>query len=343
MPEYKLGELAGLLKARLDGDGETVINGINGINEAGPGDLTFVHNPKYAGAIATTKAAAIILDEESDSGNRPALRTSQPYLSFALALKVFAPDQNLPKTIDDLAFVSPDARLGDNVGVGPFAVIDKGAKIGARTTVGAGSYIGTGVTIGEDCIIYPNVTIREYCTLGDRVIIQPGVVIGGDGFGFAPTPEGISKVPQIGAVSIADDVEIQANACIDRGTINDTVIERSVKVDNLVQLAHNVQIGENTMIASQTGIAGSTIIGKRCIFGGQVGLVGHIKVDDDVTFGAQAGVIKDMKGPEIYWGTPARPLAKIKRTEAYVNQLEKLVKRVKELEKKVAELGTEGG
>lgn len=338
MPEYKLGELAGLLKARLDGDDEIVIGGINGINEAGPRDLTFVHNPRYAGAIATTNAAAIILDEDTDSGGRPALRTTQPYLSFALALKIFAPDQNLPKTVSDFASVSPEAELGEGVGIGPFAVVEKGAKIGARTTVGAGSFIGTGVTVGEDCIIYPNVTVREYCVMGNRVILQPGVVIGGDGFGFAPTPEGIFKVPQIGAVSVADDVEVQANACIDRGTISDTIIERSVKVDNLVQLSHNVQIGENTMIAAQTGIAGSTEIGKRCIFGGQVGLVGHIEVDDDVTFGAQAGVIKNMKGPEIYWGTPARPLAKIKRTEAYVNQLEKLVNRVKELEKKVAEL-----
>ncbi|MCP4229031.1 MAG: UDP-3-O-(3-hydroxymyristoyl)glucosamine N-acyltransferase [bacterium] len=338
MPEYKLDELADLLNAGLDGDGEVVVRGVNGINEAGPDDLTFVHNPKYAGAIATTRAAAIILDEETDSAGKPALRTDQPYLAFATALKVFAPDQNLPKTVSEQASVSPEAELGEGVGVGPFAVIEKGAIIGARTTVGAGSYIGTGVTVGDDCVIYPNVTVREYCSLGDRVILQPGVVVGGDGFGFAPTPDGIHKVPQIGAVTIADDVEIQANACIDRGTVIDTVIEQSVKVDNLVQLAHNVRIGENTMIASQTGIAGSTVIGKRCIFGGQVGLVGHINVDDDVTFGAQAGVIKDMKGPEVYWGTPARPLKKIKRTEAYVNQLEKLVKRVKELEKKVAEL-----
>ncbi len=338
MPEYTLGELAGLLNARLDGDGEIVIAGISGINEAGPGDLTFVHNPKYASAIATTKAAAIILDEESDCAGKPVLRTEQPYLSFALALKIFAPDQNLPNTISDLAFVSPEAEIGEEVGIGPFAVVEKGAKIGSRSSIGAGSFIGTGVNIGEDCIIYPNVTVREYCVLGDRVILQPGVVIGGDGFGFAPTPEGIYKVPQIGAVELGDDVEVQANACVDRGTISNTIIEKSAKVDNLVQLAHNVQIGENTMIAAQTGIAGSTIIGKRCIFGGQVGLVGHIKIDDDVTFGAQAGVIKDMKGPEVYWSTPARPLAKVKRTEAYINQLEKLVKRVKELEKKVADL-----
>jgi UDP-3-O-[3-hydroxymyristoyl] glucosamine N-acyltransferase len=338
MPEYKLGKLADLLNTRLDGESDTIVNGVNGINEAGPGDLTFVHNPKYATAIATTKAAAIILDEDTDRAGKPALRTDQPYLAFAGALRIFAPDQNLPRTVSEQAFVSPDAELGEGVGIGPFAVIDKGAKIGARSVVGAGSFIGAGVTVGADCIIYPNVTVREYCSLGDRVILQPGAVIGGDGFGFAPAPDGIHKVPQIGRVIIGDDAEIQANACIDRGTVTNTIIEAGVKVDNLVQLAHNVQIGENTMIASQTGIAGSTIIGKRCIFGGQVGLVGHINIDDDVTFGAQAGVIKDMKGPEVYWGTPARPLAKIKRTEAYINQLEKLVKRVKELEKKVAEL-----
>jgi len=229
--------------------------------------------------------------------------------------------------------------VDESAAVGPFAVIDAGVAVGARTVICAGSYIGRGSSVGEDCIIYPNATVRERVTIGDRVIIHPNAVVGSDGFGFA-TVEGVHlKVPQIGTVVVGDDVEIGAGTTIDRGTMGATVIGDGCKIDNLVQIAHNVTLGKGTILAAQVGIAGSTKVGAYVVMGGQVGLVGHIEVGDRVQIGAQSGVPKSIPAGETWFGYPARPIMETKRTEAYLRRLGDLYARVKALEKKLEERG----
>lgn len=336
---YTLTELCRLVGGRLEGSGEVVIRGVCGIEDAGEGEITFVANVKYVGYITTTKASAIIVDPTTDHGSIPAIVTENPYLAFGIILQHFAPPiPHIPPGIDSRALVSESARLGEGVAVGPFAVICDDVLVGDATTVGAGCFIAPQTSLGRDCYLHPNVVVRERTEIGDRVIIHSGTVVGSDGFGYAKTEDGYQKVPQTGIVVIEDDVEIGANVAIDRATMGVTRICKGSKIDNLVQIAHNVVIGKNSIIVAQVGISGSTVIGEEVTLGGQVGIIGHVKIGDRVMVGAQSGISKDIPAGESWFGYPARPIARQKRIEAFLSRYDNYVKRVAELEKRVAEL-----
>jgi UDP-3-O-[3-hydroxymyristoyl] glucosamine N-acyltransferase len=335
MGKYKLGEIAAAVGGTVEGDATTIILGVGGIEEAGPEDITFVANKKYIPLLKTTNAGAVILGEGVEAPDLNVVRVAEPYAAFARVLAMFAPEPALPENVSDLAYIADGAAVDEKAAVGPFAVVDAGATIGAGTAICAGSYIGRDSFVGEDCIIYPNVTVRERVTIGDRVIIHPNAVLGSDGFGFA-TAEGVHhKVPQIGTVVVGDDVEIGAGTTIDRGTMGATVIGDGCKIDNLVQIAHNVTLGKGTILAAQVGIAGSTKVGEYVVMGGQVGLVGHIEVGDRVQIGAKSGIPKSIPPGEIWFGYPARPIMDTKRIEAYLKRLGELFDRVKNIERKL--------
>jgi UDP-3-O-[3-hydroxymyristoyl] glucosamine N-acyltransferase len=335
MGKYKLGEIAAAVAGTVEGDATTIILGVGGIEEAGPEDITFVANKKYIPLLKTTNAGAVILGEGVEAPDLNVVRVAEPYAAFARVLAMFAPEPALPENVSDLAYIADGAAVDEKAAVGPFAVVDAGATIGAGTAICAGSYIGRDSFVGEDCIIYPNVTVRERVTIGDRVIIHPNAVLGSDGFGFA-TAEGVHhKVPQIGTVVVGDDVEIGAGTTIDRGTMGATVIGDGCKIDNLVQIAHNVTLGKGTILAAQVGIAGSTKVGEYVVMGGQVGLVGHIEVGDRVQIGAKSGIPKSIPPGEIWFGYPARPIMDTKRIEAYLKRLGELFDRVKNIERKL--------
>jgi UDP-3-O-[3-hydroxymyristoyl] glucosamine N-acyltransferase len=338
MREYRVAELAKAVGGAVEGDGDRVIRGVNGINEAGADEVTFVSNPKYASALATTAAGAVVVSPSVEAPGRTIIRADNPYVAFARILTMFAPPAGLPATVSPLAFVHENAAVGEDVGLGPFAVVEEGAAVGRGTSIGAGTYVGRGARVGAECIIYPNVTLREAVVVGDRCIIHSGTVIGSDGFGFATEGTVHHKIPQLGTVVVEDDVEIGANCAVDRATMGETRIGRGTKIDNLVQLAHNVTVGGGTLIAAQTGIAGSTKVGEYCVFGGQVGVVGHIVIGDRAVLGAQSGVAKSLPGGRAYFGYPAKEIATVKKREARIGMLERYFERVKRLEKELKEL-----
>jgi len=333
---FKLGELAEIVGGDIEGDADVEINGVAGIREAKAGDITFVANPKYEGFLESTLASAVI-GSPSMECDRPVLRIENPYLAYLKVLNLFAEEltPKYPREVHQAAVVEGDAALGDNVAIGPFCQVCAEVSIGDNSTVLAGTFIGKDVRIGRDCLIYPNVTIREGCRIGDRVIIQPGAVIGADGFGFAKDGQTHHKVPQIGRVIIEDDVEIGANSAIDRATTGDTVVKRGSKIDNLVQIAHNVVVGEDSILAAQVGIAGSTELGKNVVLAGQAGLVGHITIGDGAMVGAQGGVTKSVPPNTAVSGYPAREHKKARRLWAITNRLPDLFERVKDLERKL--------
>jgi UDP-3-O-[3-hydroxymyristoyl] glucosamine N-acyltransferase len=340
---YKLGELAALVGGRLEGDAELVIHGVAGIREAGPGDITFVANSRYAEFVDATRASAIIV-APGVATSIPLIRTDNPYFAFFQVLNHFAGDQaaRYPRGVHPQAVVEPGATLGKDVSIGPFCHIGAGAAIGDGTTLLAGVFVGQKARIGSRCLIYSQVTIREECRLGDRVILQPGVVIGSDGFGYARQGAIHHKIPQIGCVVIEDDVEIGANSCVDRATTGETRIRRGTKIDNLVQVAHNVAIGEDTVIAAQAGISGSTELGNGVVLGGQVGIAGHVTIGDRVVAGGGAGVTKSIPADTIVSGYPAREHSLARRIYAHIALLPELFKRVKNIERRLG-LRQEGG
>jgi UDP-3-O-[3-hydroxymyristoyl] glucosamine N-acyltransferase len=269
------------------------------------------------------------------------LRTKDPYVAFVIALKALVPQEELlPREINPLAYISPKATLGMDVSIGAFVVISDGAKIGNRAVISHGAIIGRNVTVGDDSIIYPSVTIYNGCKVGNRVVIHSGTVVGSDGFGFAPKSDGTyEKIPQVGIVVIEDDVEIGSNCTIDRATLGETRIGKGVKIDNLVQVAHNVEIGEHTVIAAQTGISGSTKIGKYCIIAGQVGFVGHIEIADHTTVAAQSGISKSiLESGKTYFGYPAKEIHEARRIEGAIRMLPKLLEELREMQIKLEEL-----
>jgi UDP-3-O-[3-hydroxymyristoyl] glucosamine N-acyltransferase len=335
MGKYELGEIAAAVGGTVEGDAAMIISGVNGIDEAGPEDITFVANKKYIPLLKTTNAGAVILGEGVEAPDLDVVRVAEPYAAFARVLAMFAPEPALPEDVSGLAYIAETAEVSEKAAVGPFAVVDAGAAVGAGTVVCAGAYIGRNSSVGEDCIIYPNVTVRERVTIGDRVIIHPNAVLGSDGFGFA-TADGVHhKVPQIGTVVVGDDVEIGAGTTIDRGTMGATVIGDGCKIDNLVQIAHNVTLGKGTILAAQVGIAGSTKVGEYVVMGGQVGLVGHIEVGDGAQIGAKSGIPKSIPPGETWFGYPGRPIMDTKRIEAYLRRLGELFDRVKDIERKL--------
>lgn len=341
---YKLCELAAIIGGNVEGDGDVVIRGVAGIREAEPGDITFIANPKYVEFLPGTRASAVIAGEKLAT-SKPLIRIDNPYYAYFKVLNIFAAEQAVryPRGVHQTAVVDPSARLGRNIAIGPCCQISRGAVIGDDTTILGGTFVGEGVTIGNACLVYPNVTIREGCELGNRVILQPAVVIGSDGFGYAKHGSIHHKVPQIGRVVVEDDVEIGANSCIDRATTGETRIGRGTKIDNLVQIAHNVVLGENCVIAAQVGISGSTRLGNGVVIAGQAGLQGHIEVGDGVMIGGQAGVTKSVPAGTSVSGYPAREHSAARRMIAHTAMLPDLFKRVKELEQRIRELEEGGG
>jgi UDP-3-O-[3-hydroxymyristoyl] glucosamine N-acyltransferase len=332
--EFPLSDLAVRIGARVVGDGDAVVSGIAPIEEAGPGQVTFLANPKYLRFARESNAAAIIAREVVSGGRTNFLLADNPYFAFACAVEAFHPTGRLAPGVSDRAAVDPSARVGKGVTVSPFVSVGEGAEIGDNTVLFPGVSVGKGVIIGADCLIYPNVVIYHGTRVGSRVILHAGCVIGSDGFGFAPTPEGYRKIPQVGTVEIEDDVEIGANTTIDRATLGVTRVCRGTKLDNLVQVAHNVVIGSGTVIAAQAGISGSTRIGSRVMIGGQAGLAGHLEVEDGIMLGAKCGVPDSLRASEsrVWSGIPAMPHPTWLRMASLLPKLPELFRRVKRLE-----------
>jgi UDP-3-O-[3-hydroxymyristoyl] glucosamine N-acyltransferase len=333
---FKLQELAAWSGGELLGDPGLIIHGAASLAEALPGEVSFFANPRYLTALRKTHASAVFVPRDFSEPIKPAqIRVDNPNKAFEQVLFKLAPAPiAFAPAIHATAIIDPAARLGSRVTIQPYAVIEAGVTIGDGTRIGAGSYIGHESTIGAQTIIYPNVSIRERTRIGSRVIIHSGAVIGADGFGFEKVGDSYAKVPQIGIVQIDDDVEIGANTTIDRARFGRTWIQRGAKLDNLVQVAHNVLIGENTVIAAHVGIAGSVRIGRNVLIGGQVGITGHIEIGDNTIICAQTGVSKSISGGT-WFLTPAVPLDQAKEQVARIHRLAKLYPRVEAIEKKL--------
>ena len=333
---FTLQELATLSGGELIGDPKLQITGAASLGEATPGEISFFANRKYIGLLRKTCASAIFVPPDfAEPINAAQVRVSNPTKAFEQVLLKFAPSAvTFAPGIHSTAIVDPSVQLGERVSIQPLAVIEAGTRIGDDTIVGAGSYIGHETVIGSACHIYPQVTIRERSKIGSRVIVHSGAVIGADGFGFEMVDGRQEKIQQLGIVQIDDDVEIGANTTIDRARFGRTWIQEGAKIDNLVQIAHNVVIGKNTVIAAQSGIAGSVQIGQRVLIGGQVGVIGHIEIGDNTALGAQSGISKNISGGA-WWASPAVPLAEAKQQIAWVRRLGKLFARVKEIERKL--------
>ena len=333
---FTLQELATLSGGELIGDPKLQITGAASLGEATLGEISFFANRKYIGLLRKTCASAIFVPPDfAEPINAAQVRVSDPTKAFEQVLLKFAPSAvTFAPGIHSTAIVDPSVQLGERVSIQPLAVIEAGTRIGDDTIVGAGSYIGHETVIGSACHIYPQVTIRERSKIGSRVIVHSGAVIGADGFGFEMVDGRQEKIQQLGIVQIDDDVEIGANTTIDRARFGRTWIQEGAKIDNLVQIAHNVVIGKNTVIAAQSGIAGSVQIGQRVLIGGQVGVIGHIEIGDNTALGAQSGISKNISGGA-WWASPAVPLAEAKQQIAWVRRLGKLFARVKEIEKKL--------
>ena len=320
----------------LAGDPSLQITGAASLAEATPGEISFFGNRKYLGVLRKTRASAVFVPPDfTEPITAAQIRVANPTKAFEQVVLKFAPKPiKFAPGIHASAVVDPSAQLGERVSVQPHAVIEAGVSIGDDTIIGAGSYIGHETVIGSACLIYPLVTIRERSRIGSRVIVHSGAVIGADGFGFEMVDGRQQKIQQLGMVQIDDDVEIGANTTIDRARFGRTWIQQGVKIDNLVQIAHNVVIGKNSVIVAQTGISGSTRVGECVIMGGQVGIVGHIEIADGTMIAAQSGVAKSIPGG-VWFGYPAGPIEETKRQIAWIHRLGKLFARVKEIEKKL--------
>lgn len=334
---WTVKDLAGEVGAKFSGDGTIEIHSAAPIDTAQSGQLSFLSNPAYKKFLTTTGASALVVAPGTDVNCPAAIISQNPYLTFSKIINLLypLPYENNPG-IHPTAIVDPEAELSEDIEIGPRVVIEDGVKIGQGTIIRAGCFIGRDTVIGENCQFMPNVSIMHGTKIGNRVVIHSGTVIGSDGFGFAPGAPGeeYTKIRQVGWVEIQDNVEIGANTTVDRGAIGPTVIERGVKIDNLVMIAHNVRVGENSIVVAQVGISGSSKLGRGVILAGQVGVTGHIKIGDGTIIGAQSGVSKSLEGGKVYFGCPAKPIMETKRIEAALRQLPELIKRVRQLEKK---------
>ncbi len=331
-------ELAEAIGARLEGDGAMEIAGVAAPERAGARDLIYVEAAKHAERVATSAAMCIVAGEGLSLPGKTVLRSAHPKVAFAKAAALLLERAPIAAGIHPTAIVAPLARVAEGVSIGPYAVIGEDAHVGAGTQIGAHTVIGAGCWIGENCRIHPRVTLYANVRVGHRVEIHAGAVIGADGFGYAFGGGKYWKFPQVGIVEIGDDVEIGANATIDRGSLDDTRIAEGVKLDNLVHVGHNVQIGAHTVVAAQTGISGSSVLGHHVVVGGQVGIADHCTLEDGAVAGAQAGIPtgKTIRGGQTVWGTPAREIGKFKEAYAWYARLPELAARIKELEAKLA-------
>ena len=327
----KLGEIAATLGARLEnGSPDTEITGVAGIEEAGAGQITFVANPRYAGAARTTKAAAVIVAEDFPAANTALLRSRNPYLDFARAIELFYRPPKYAVGVHSTAVVHPSAKIGKNASIGPYVVVDEDVQIGKNCVLLAHAVIYRGARIGNNFLAHAHAVVRENCRLGDNVTLQNGVVIGGDGFGFAKDNEGRwRKIVQSGPAVLEDDVEVQANACVDRASIGETRVGKGTRIDNLVQVGHGSRVGNNTLLCAQVGLAGSTEVGDNVILAGQVGVAGHCKIGDGVIATAQSGIPNDVAAGKVVSGYPAIDNRLWLRCVAVFNRLPELLKIVR--------------
>jgi UDP-3-O-[3-hydroxymyristoyl] glucosamine N-acyltransferase len=324
----KLGEIAGTLGARLEnGSADAEITGVAGIEEAGPGQITFVANPKYAAAVRSTRASAVIVAEDFPSIGAALLRSANPYLDFARALELFYRPPKYPAGVHSTAVIHPSAKIGKNASIGPYVVVDEDVQIGKNCVLLAHVVIYRGARIGHNFLAHAHAVVRENCRLGDNVTLQNGVIIGGDGFGFAKDNEGRwRKIVQSGAAVIEDDVEVQANACVDRASIGETRVGRGTRIDNLVQVGHGSRVGNHTLLCAQVGLAGSTEVGDNVILAGQVGVAGHCKIGDGVIATAQSGIPNDVPAGKVVSGYPAIDNKLWLRCVAVFNRLPEMMK-----------------
>lgn len=342
-----LAEIAAIVKGEVVGDQHLVITGLSGIKEAKHGDLTFIDNPRYIPLSRTTKASAILTPRNAEVPGKPIIRTENPSLAFSrIASLMFATDAFFPKGIHQTAIIAQDAVIGKDVAIGPYVTIESRAKVGDNTTIYSGCYVGHRTVLGKHCLVYPNVTIQERIAIGDRVIIHSGTVVGSDGFGYVWADGKHEKIPQIGTVIIEDDVEIGANVTIDRARFDKTVIGEGTKIDNLVQIAHNVIMGKHCIIIAQVGISGSAVIGDGAILAGQVGVHGHLTVGEGVMATSRAVITKSIPPRMKVSGYPAQPYmdeqrlqATIRRIPSHIKTILDLKNRVEELEKKIKKNG----
>ncbi len=316
-------EIAEFLGGELHGNGMAALDSIASLKNAGPSDLTYAEE-KFHGDVAGSRAGCVLV-RSGEFASKTVIMVKNPKLAFARGAAWLLTEIADEAGIHPSATVAPDAVIGERVKIGAGAVIEAGVSVGNNTIVEAGCYVGKNSTIGNDCTLYPRVVIYRNVEIGNRVIIHAGAVIGADGFGFVNDGAVHVKFPQVGKVVIEDDVEIGANTCIDRGSLETTIIRRGVKLDNLIQIAHNVELGEHTVIAAQTGISGSSTLGAECVIGGQVGIGEHARLDDHTIIGGQGGVLngKHVRGGEVLWGTPVRPLKEFLRQQAFLARLVK--------------------
>jgi UDP-3-O-[3-hydroxymyristoyl] glucosamine N-acyltransferase len=331
-----LGEIARLIGAQVAGEPDTIISGISGIKEANKGDLTFLANPKYSALLNSTKASAVIVSNDITSAPTAILRTDNPSAAFTKVIDLFLKiNVKHPAGVHERAVVSSKAVLGKNVAIGANVVIEDGVVVGDNTIIYSNSYVGVDTHIGNDCLIHPNVTLRERIVIGNHVIIHSGTVVGSDGFGYLTVDGKHEKIPQLGTVIIEDDVEIGANVTIDRARFDKTLIGRGTKIDNLVQIAHNVIIGKHCIIVAQVGISGSTVLGDYVTLAGQVGVAGHLTIGEKSVVMAQSGVSKSIPAGSMVFGSPAKPVNEAKKINACTSRLPELYEKVNNIGNKI--------
>lgn len=339
--EFSAKQIAQFVQGVIEGDENATVNTFAKIEDGKPGAISFLSNPKYTHYIYDTESSIVLVDKsvELEKPTKATLiRVDNAYECVAKLLQLYESMKPKKTGIDSLAFISPSAKIGENVYIGAFAYIGDNVVIGDGCQIYPNVVICENAKVGNDCLFYPNVTIYHDCHVGNRVTLHAGSVVGSDGFGFAPSENGYDKIPQIGIVTIEDDVEIGANTCIDRSTMGSTYVRKGVKLDNLVQIAHNTDIGANTVMSAQVGIAGSTKVGQWCMFGGQVGIAGHITIGNKVFLGAQSGVPSSLKDNQTLIGTPPMEKLPYFKSQAIFQKLPDLYKQIQKLQKEVDEL-----
>lgn len=339
--KFSAKQIAEFIQGTIVGDENATVHTFAKIEEGIPGAISFLSNPKYTSYIYDTQSSIVLVNKDFEPEREikaTLIKVDNAYESLAKLMTLY--EQSHPKRtgIDPLAYVAPTAKIGENVYLAPFACVGDHAEVGDNTELHPHATVGGNAKVGKNCILYTNSNVYHDCIVGDNCILHSGSVIGADGFGFAPTPNGYDKIPQIGIAILEDDVEIGANTCVDRATMGATIIRKGVKLDNLIQVAHNVEIGSNTVIASQTGIAGSTKVGEWCMFGGQVGIAGHIKIGDKVNLGAQSGVPGSIKSGQSLIGTPPIEMKNFFKSSAVFKKLPEMYMELNNLKKELEEL-----
>lgn len=339
--EFSAKQIAEYIQGVIEGDENATVHTFAKIEEDIPGAISFLSNPKYTHYIYDTQSSIVLVNKDfapEKEVKATLIRVDNAYESLAKLLNLYEMSKPKKTGVDPLAYIAPTAKIGQNVYIAPFACVADGAEVGDNTVLHPHATVGTSAKVGSDCILYPHATVYHDCRVGNHCILHAGSVIGADGFGFAPSPEGYEKIPQIGIVILEDNVEVGANTCIDRATMGATIIRKGVKLDNLIQIAHNVEVGSHTVMASQVGIAGSTKVGEWCMFGGQTGLAGHIKIGNKVNLGAQSGVPGSIKDGQNLIGTPPMELKAYFKSSAVFRKLPDMYHELNSLKKEIEEL-----